>query len=166
MKPVFQSVIDPDRGDCLRAAIASIFDLELEQVPNFRLYGEQAWFKVYWHFLRSLGYEFFGTAYRDRHSDPDRRNYRSIDGFYIASVLSRTFEGRQHAVVINEQGMVAHDPNPNRLWLGVNVVRTGELVGVDIIERGEKHHTMLDLDDEEIKKALQAAGWTPPGGPA
>ena len=51
----------------------------------------------------------------------------SINGFFEAAVPSRTFEGKSHAVTINIKGMVVHDPNPNKLWLGVNVVESGEL---------------------------------------
>jgi hypothetical protein len=38
MTPVFQSIIDPEDGDCFAAALASILDLPLEEVPK-----EQGW---------------------------------------------------------------------------------------------------------------------------
>lgn len=35
MKPVYQTIIDPVKGNCTSAAIASILELPLEDVPNF-----------------------------------------------------------------------------------------------------------------------------------
>jgi hypothetical protein len=35
MKPVYQTIVDPGRGDCWRACIASILELPIEEVPNF-----------------------------------------------------------------------------------------------------------------------------------
>jgi len=133
MKPVFQSSTDPERGDCQRAAIASLFDLELEQVPNFRLFPDSNWHKVYWHFLLSLGWEYNGCASASRHIE--FLNYENINGFYYAVVKSRTNPGRFHSVIIDSAGVVAHDPNPSQSFLGVNVIQTGELEVVHIIER-------------------------------
>lgn len=135
MIQVYQSICDAGRGDCQRAAVASLFDLELEQVPHFRLYKDGQWFLVYYHFLMGIGYEFHGTSMAERHRDPARRNYDSIDGFFLATVPSRTIDGARHSVIINEKGMVVHDPNPNKRWLGINVIESGELIHVDIIEK-------------------------------
>ena len=35
MKKVFQTIVDKRHGNCMQAAVASLFDLELEEVPNF-----------------------------------------------------------------------------------------------------------------------------------
>ena len=43
MKPIFQTITHDNRGDCHRAAVASIFDLEIEQVPHFRLFDDDTW---------------------------------------------------------------------------------------------------------------------------
>lgn len=133
MRFVFQSCVDPDRGDCHRAVIASLFELELEQVPNFRLFSDELWYKVYWFFLNALGWEYNGCAPAKRHIED--RNYGDINGFYYADVKSRTFPGRHHSVVIDAAGKVVHDPNPSQAFIGVNVVETGELCNVHIIER-------------------------------
>lgn len=133
MTPVFQACVDKGRGDCQRAAVASLFDLELEQVPHFRLYSSDDWWRVYFYFLMGIGYEFHGTSMAERHKG--ERNYSSVDGFFLATVPSRTIDGSRHSVLIDENGVVIHDPNPNKRWLGINVVETGELIHVDIIER-------------------------------
>lgn len=35
MKPVDQTILNPDTGNCFSACLASIIELELEEVPNF-----------------------------------------------------------------------------------------------------------------------------------
>lgn len=148
MTPVFQSIVDQGRGDCQRAAIASLFDLKLEQVPHFKLFGPD-WWRVYYYFLMGIGYEFHGTSMGDRHRD--KRNYDSVNGFFLATVPSRSYEGVRHSVIIDEKGVIVHDPNPNGLWQGVNVVESGDLVHVDIIER-------MDQDkkaDEDLAAVLK-----------
>ena len=133
MKPVFQTMTHDNRGDCHRAAVASIFDLEIEQVPHFRLFDDDTWGDVFYFFLWSIGYELMGTAYLTTEDRP--HCYADINGYYLATVPSKTFPDKTHAVIINRQGMVAHDPNPNKKWLGVNVVESGELLHWSMIER-------------------------------
>jgi hypothetical protein len=138
MTPVFQSTVDKGKGDCQRAAVASLFDLELEQVPHFRLYSSDTWWRVYYYFLIGIGYKFHGTSMAERHRDIGRRNYESVNGLFLATVPSRTIDGILHNVLIDEMGVVVHDPNPNKRWFGINVIESGELIHVDIIERVEK----------------------------
>ena len=139
---VFQACVDKGKGDCQRAALASLFDLQLDQVPHFRLYSSDTWWRVYFYFLMGIGSEFHGTSMAERHRDTEKRNYKSVDGFFLATVPSRTIDGSRHNVLIDENGVVVHDPNPNKRWLGINVVDTGELIHVDIIEKIEeaKHY--------------------------
>jgi len=144
MKPVFQTCVDSGKGDCQRAQLASVFELDISQVPNFILYKDADWFSVYWYFLLALGYEYVGNAGPDRHNDPNRRNYKSIDGYFLAQVKSKTFDKKVHAVVMDEGGIVVHDPNPNQRYLGINVVESGDLVGVDIVEK-------KDMDKGDVR---------------
>lgn len=124
MKRVMQTCADPDRGDCQRAAIASLFDLEIEQVPHFRIYPEDTWFSVFHHFLLGIGWEYCGCQepMRDVLADAP-----TVDGYIYASVRSRTFPGKTHAVLVDRQGVVHHDPNPNQAFVGVNVLESQEL---------------------------------------
>jgi len=136
MTPVMQTETGRKRGNCMQAAIASLFDLELMQVPHFMLYGDN-WFQVFCGWLYSVGWEFNGFV----EFNPEARSrvlkkYPSVNGFYYASVPSRTYPGEDvsHAVIINRLGLVVHDPNPNQLWYGVNAIKTGELQGWDILQ--------------------------------
>lgn len=132
--PVDQEIVDKGYGDCLRACYASLLGLPIDAVPNF-IRHEQRWFLVLNQFLWTCGWNFAGTGwwYRDRPRTP--RYEESIRGFLKASVDSRVYKGGSHAVIINCNGLVVHDPSPYKLHQGVNVIQTGELHGFDLMER-------------------------------
>lgn len=125
MKPVNQSISDPDRGDCHRAVIASLLEFEIEQVPHFRLFADNIWQYVYTEFLWSVGYSFEGTGW------PNKTKLLiedSFDGFFSAAVTSKNFEGKTHSVVIDLTGLVIHDPSPNKNYQDINILESGELL--------------------------------------
>ena len=121
MKPVDQTIVAIEDGDCTRACLASILELPIDAVPNFMRFPK--WFDVMQGFLRSLDYNCYGTGFPHSHKI---REY-AIKGFVIASVDSRTFKNTTHSVVVNSKGVCVHDPNPNLAWKGVNVVKTKAL---------------------------------------
>jgi hypothetical protein len=97
-------------GDCLRAAVASIWDLPLEAVPHFVLYAD-------WH-----------TALRDWLSDRDAkismvwnsRGFETEMPTHPLLAFGMSPRGVSHATVwINGVG-VAHDPHPSRDGFGDN----------------------------------------------
>ena len=126
MKPVDQTIIDKNTGNCHQAIIASIFELELSQVPHFRLFPDEVWFRVYYYFLYAMGFEYSGEK-RDLNKRPLLPE-DSLNGFFDAAVQSETFgEGFFHAIVLDLEGTVVHDPNPNKLWQGRNVIEENSL---------------------------------------
>ncbi|KAA0888741.1 hypothetical protein [Oryzomonas rubra] len=138
MTPVNQEIVDHGKGDCQRAAIASLFDLDIDQVPNFRKYPDKGWFNVLWHFLHGIGYEYLGcpsTPSKAKRPDgtwvytraPELDPADSINGYFYGVVPSKTFKDTTHAVVIDCNGLVVHDPNPNKRWQGMNVLESGDL---------------------------------------
>ena len=129
MKPCNQSIVDKEDGDCTRACVATVLGLELDAIPHFVRYGS-GWFKVLWSLLRALDYEFYGTGFPKGEKYPKGHILKeslNIDGFVIASVPSKTFTEVGHSVVMNLNGLIVHDPNPNKLWEGINVLESGEL---------------------------------------
>ena len=126
---VNQNIIDAKRGDCTRACVASMLNLEIDAVPNFILYGEK-WFKIFWPFMKALGYEYYGVGWPKGDKYPKGHilgESPNIDGYVIASVPSKTFDDVGHSVIINLEGLVVHDPNPNKAWQDINVLDSGEL---------------------------------------
>lgn len=126
MTPVFQEIVDKGDGDCFRAAVASILDLTIEQVPHFIRYPNSTWFHMYWHFLRFFNWEYAGNCSID--ADRGIREEDSLNGYFIATVPSHTYPGSgvTHSVIMDLQGIIAHDPNPNKYFLG----KTKEEAGV------------------------------------
>lgn len=126
MKKVFQTIVDKNKGDCMRAAVASLFDMEIEQVPHFGLWAGGGWFQTLYYFAFANGW-----LYVDHQHRPKRlfKKY-SVDGYYYASVPSLTFKNRWHSVIVDLKGRVVHDPNPNKAWLGKNPLKTGKITHV------------------------------------
>ena len=104
-----------------------MFELEVEQVPNFVLFDDVkdcSCFYMLMCFAWGLGYE---LDYADKKVKFTRKHL--INGCIMASVASRTYKQVQHVVLINSRGRVIHDPDPNQKWLGINVLETNQLEG-------------------------------------
>ena len=130
MKAVDQTIISGTRGDCHRATIASILELELEQVPHFKLFSDSRWFDVFYYFMLSMGWGYVGyTKHWWRGKESFLKIEESIGGFFNAGVKSKTLKNKFHSVVIDMRGMVVHDPNPNKKWLGINIIETRQARG-------------------------------------
>lgn len=118
MKKVFQTIVDPEHGNCEQAVIASLLELPLEEVPNFieqRKSGEFHQTLIGW--LYSKGYS-PTTVGKDRHGSEKLKEIAKFDGgfngYFYASVISQTFENIYHAVIVDIDLNIVHDPNPNQ----------------------------------------------------
>ena len=120
MIPVYQTIVAKGDGDCHRAAVASILDLTIEQVPHFRRF-ERGWIGIYIAFMQAMGYDFAGTGRLAVRRDKIAEDAVFPGGLILAAVPSRTFADVRHQVVITPDGLVVHDPNPNQLWAGVDL---------------------------------------------
>jgi hypothetical protein len=122
MKKVYQTIIDKDKGNCMQAAIASLLELELNDVPNFIEHTETRDFSLTMHgFLSDKGYHMC-TISRYRHDKTEflkkvARFDNGVNGFFYASVRSQTFTDATHAVIVDVGLNIVHDPNPNQLAL-------------------------------------------------
>lgn len=127
MKKVYQTIVDKGNGNCMQASMASLFDLELEEVPHFlelqNKTGVVSWTHVK-EWLKDRGYEITDWLYPENILNQSTkyaiqvllRYVPSINGHFYASVRSKTYydiDGTCHAVILNEYGETAHDPNPN-----------------------------------------------------
>lgn len=103
MKPVYQTIMTKERGNCLAACIASLLELPIEAVPNF---SERAdWFNYVDEFLEQFDLQLVQTKY-------SRTAEHLMRGYYILSGPSPNIKGVDH-VVIGKNGKVVHDPSPN-----------------------------------------------------
>ena len=137
MKPVFQeysgySNDGKTKPDCLRACIASLFELHISQVPHFIMYpGEKTW-DMFGGFIWSQGYYWKGTGYKDQHSF---RDAPAIDGYYLACVRTGEKPRDTHSVIIDSKGLVVHDPHNGEKWKGTNIIESGDMLWWSLIEK-------------------------------
>jgi hypothetical protein len=98
----------------MRATCATLLGLQLEQVPHFMLFDNGVWEKVWREYYGIFGYTYTGSYY---FSETPPLYSQSIDGYYEAVVPSHTYGGKTlHAIVINQDGICVHDPNPNKFY--------------------------------------------------
>lgn len=109
MRPVMQTLFhDKDgSGNCFEACVASLFEMGLEDIPNFH---KDNWFLDFWNWLKIKGYTSYGALYKE-----DVKSYiGGVDGYYI--VCGESPRGKHikggHAVVYKD-GKLIHDPHPD-----------------------------------------------------
>jgi hypothetical protein len=138
MRKIFQTIVDKRHGNCMQAAIASLFDLELEEVPNFIEY--QNWYTPLMKFLPEQGYHYDGMLHNKSYvmlCTPTHECFKElkwhrptmvtkkklykeqgVNGLFFASVLSPKYFNytsgftATHAVLIDKDYNIVHDPNP------------------------------------------------------
>jgi hypothetical protein len=139
MKKVYQTIVDENMGNCMQAAIASLFNKNLEDVPNFIEFRD-GWFKSMYEFLNKNGYDYHGHLYNRNyvslwHTNKDcfekpkwnrrtvispKKLYKEegVQGLFYAAVLSPKYfswssrKDTTHAVLIDRDYSVVFDPNP------------------------------------------------------
>mgnify|MGYP000993975146 CR=1 FL=1 len=140
MKRVDQTIIDRGCGDCTRDCVASLLEIEIDAVPNFTRFGSN-YARVLWTFLSSVNYHPIGSGYPKGDMYPFGdilKDSPNVDGFVIASVPSKSFANINHSVIIDLNGLVVHDPNPNKAWQGINVLESGDLKHWFLLERNSE----------------------------
>lgn len=104
MKPVDQTKLHSEsvNGNCFAAALASIFELPIDDVPDF--VGDRWWFDfVNW--LNSNGWDVIRWD-----------NKIELLGIYL--VAGKSPRGDFDHVVVFENGKMIHDPHPTKQGLG------------------------------------------------
>ena len=121
MIKTYQTIVDKDFGNCMQAVVASIFETSLNEVPNFiefdKIETGGAMQKLA-KFYESKGLEWCFINRRNRNNDLLKKVTKKdggINGYFYAHVPSQTFEDGTHAVVIDSDLNIVHDPNPNQL---------------------------------------------------
>lgn len=145
MKKVYQKLVDPKRGDCMQAVYASLFNMELEEVPPFIDFGEDWMIKIR-EFLAEKGYKIKTVLYNGKNVMSEYhiervKDYEGIDGLFYGVVNSPKFylEGGTHAIIVDKDLNIVHDPNPG--YAGVKDYPYAEELGhhgitcVEVIEK-------------------------------
>lgn len=133
MTPVTQTMFwDPEappekqRGNCLTAVVASLLDLPIEAVPNFvqnhvDTDGDQDWWQCLHTFVREQGHQLYYLRPIETPSAPSADQCAFPDPepgeFYTVSGISPRGGGTIHHIVIYRDGVMVHDPHPDRSGL-------------------------------------------------
>lgn len=97
MIPVMQTIIDPNSGNCLTAAVASILELDIAEVPNFAaIHGDQCYDAMN-EWLEARGLRVLEIAFCD-YETFCKANFETIGDYCIITGPS-TIPNRSHAVV-------------------------------------------------------------------
>jgi hypothetical protein len=120
---IYQTLHGTKIGNCLQAVWASLLRLPLEEVPHFVLHDN--WQEIEEAFLAKHGYvngmylvntkldskkEWIGTEYELPEELPLSV---SINGLFNATVYSPKYYPVAHAVIVDKNYNIIHDPNPS-----------------------------------------------------
>ena len=136
MKKVYQRIIDPGKGDCFKCCIASLLELDYDEVPNF--VEQEDWFGAAIDFCREHGYDLTYKMYFNSNvhyiENPTDCCFKKmefdggygvdklcredgIDGLFIAGVYSPKFTRNDeepmrhlHAVICDKDCNIVFDP--------------------------------------------------------
>ena len=99
-----------ERGNCWQAAVASILELPLGEVPNIQEWDDNlVWFDKFREWLEPYGLGAIGLAIGGN---------ITLQGYHIIECKSTTLKNEELHVVVGLNGEVVHDPNPNATTLG------------------------------------------------
>lgn len=142
MKKAYQTTVDKNHGNCMQAAIASLFELELDQVPNFIEYKD-TWTEKLLAVIRQNNCTFDGTLYNincphvkqqhDRFNEI--KDMPGVKGYFYAGVLSPTYytsdnwnkQWTTHAVIIDKQFNIVHPVNKS--YVGIKQFPEAQRLG-------------------------------------
>ena len=155
MKKTYQRIIDPRKGDCMQAAIASLFDDEYENVPAFIEHDDNG--VLFDQYLESKGYvcnnglynKTWGTLLHPTDECERKPRYyekqvlkpenmgEGVNGLFYCAVLSPKYfswnEMVTHAVICDKDFNIVHDPN--QLNKGIRSYPLASVIGFNgIIE--------------------------------
>lgn len=127
-KKVYQRLVDPGNGDCMKCAVSTLLRLNYENTPHFLEFESPNSEMI--NFIMSKGYDFEGCLYNYPDSEYSTINklkdFEGINGLFYASVFSPKYydekvgpAGHQitHAVLINKEYEIVFDPNKEYEYL-------------------------------------------------
>ena len=111
------------RGNCLAAAIASLLDIQITEVPNIEVLYElpgHFWDTVMSKWLEFKGYQIsaapqYGVFHNDGHHYPEGTADSLKYDYYLGS--GQSVRGVSH-ICIFKAGELIHDPHPTREGIG------------------------------------------------
>lgn len=106
MKPVYQTIFTPPHGNCFQASVASLLELELDDVPNFMLAEGDLWIKEFRKFLEDCGL----FAVDVSPFAPESETLSRIDCEHL--IAAKSPRGDYLHSMVGKNGVPIHDPFP------------------------------------------------------
>ena len=171
MKQVYQQIISSGNGDCMKATLCSLLELEYDSVCNFVEYED--WWQRMEAVLNDNGYKWGTRFFNEKKMDlwhptdcfrpylqleegfrlSDIMPEDTIDGFLFGSVLSPHNYNSQdmnkglHMVVIDANCNIVHDPNPE--YAGIHHYPLSRLLGFNGVLEAWGVRKLTDKINEE-----------------
>lgn len=127
-----QTIVCKGFGNCMQAVLASLFEKELSETINVMELPDDAWHIPFMEWIDSVGYSYEGVMNACSSAEQNQRDLQDseycVGGFFYGVVPSKNFKSVTHAVIIDCNGLVVHDPNPDKKWLGVNIATSKDLI--------------------------------------
>lgn len=107
MKPVYQTILIPPYGNCLQACIASILELQLDDVPNFaermdcNEWKDSEWWDDYECFMSKFGLQPLGV---------EPLIPWTPKGWHL--IIGESPRGPYDHIIVGYNGRSKHDPYP------------------------------------------------------
>ena len=141
MKKVFQTRTSKDNGNCAQAVIATLFGMNIEDVPDFvsnhhikPMAAEIAKFHREKGFQAIYAYKNTNAYLKQKTLLETANSNEGVNGLFYAVVKSKTFEDTLHAVVVDKELNIVHDPNPNGRCLELGPDDVIQLLATNIIK--------------------------------
>jgi len=116
MIKIYQDIEDPEygKGNCLQAAVASLLELQLNEVPDFSTHMK--WFSALAQFLRDHGHQVDGFVEHQNGLHQQMRDAIGVKGYFLGWVYSWAGLAQKrdwtHVVLVNKGLYVIHDVSP------------------------------------------------------
>lgn len=108
MRFIDQTIFEKEKGDCFRACLASIFEFNIEKMPNFWELTQDSF--EFWKLVNQWTSEFLGIKCILISINDETKFY--IEDLLCIAIGKVERSGDEHAVVW-KNGMI-HDPHPSR----------------------------------------------------
>lgn len=111
MRPVEQTILTPPDGNCFAACVASILELPIDAVPNFRSSGN-GWWHEWQEWLAPKNLALLGWDSDDLGDEKVRAD--TLRGYSICTVRYELPSGGLNHSVVALNGVIVWNPHPLR----------------------------------------------------
>jgi len=111
MIPIDQTICNFKTGDCMRACVASVFEIPIEKVPNFMEDGFDNYNSKLQRWCDKMGMRSLDLAFESQDIAKD-----CLENMYVIAVgrSPRGTNDKERHGVVWKDGKIVHDPHPDK----------------------------------------------------